>query len=189
MHNTTTFCRILLWIVLVLVCAVQIMTIVSIQINNANAIEGEAYDKVLSIVPLIVAAVLLLGGAVLFEVFPKRGYIGLILCAVAGIIFFIYAFSIRDAFPVHIGADGKDTGVTTARMIWRHMSPVFVPILMLVVWLLERSMAKEEPAAKSHFDLSGGPLFKDEDGGSAKAGGMTAAQLAGAAGKRKKIRD
>ena len=28
MHNTTTFCRILLWIVLVLVCAVQIMTIV-----------------------------------------------------------------------------------------------------------------------------------------------------------------
>lgn len=119
MHNTTTFCRILLWIVLVLVCAVQIMTIVSIQINNANAIEGEAYDKVLSIVPLIVAAVLLLGGAVLFEVFPKRGYIGLILCAVAGIIFFIYAFSIRDAFPVHIGSDGKDTGVTTARMIWR----------------------------------------------------------------------
>ncbi len=103
MHNTTTFCRILLWIVLVLVCAVQIMTIVSIQINNANAIEGEAYDKVLSIVPLIVAAVLLLG-AVLFEVFPKRGYIGLILCAVAGIIFFIYAFSIRDAFPVHIGS-------------------------------------------------------------------------------------
>ena len=87
------------------------------------------------------------------------------------------------------GSDGKDTGVTTARMIWRHMSPVFVPILMLVVWLLERSMAKEEPAAESHFDLSGGPLFKDEDGGSAKAGGMTAAQLAGAAGKRKKIRD
>ena len=125
MHNTTTFCRILLWIVLVLVCAVQIMTIVSIQINNANAIEGEAYDKVLSIVPLIVAAVLLLGGAVLFEVFPKRGYIGLILCAVAGIIFFIYAFSIRDAFPVHIGSDGKDTGVTTARMIWRHRSSGF----------------------------------------------------------------
>ena len=120
MHNTTTFCRILLWIVLVLVCAVQIMTIVSIQINNANAIEGEAYDKVLSIVPLIVAAVLLLGGAVLFEVFPKRGYIGLILCAVAGIIFFIYAFSIRDAFPAaHVACirSNPDAGRLASRAV------------------------------------------------------------------------
>ena len=191
MHNTTTFCRISLWIVLALVFAVQIMTIVSMQWNNINAIEGEAYDKVLSIVPLVVALLMMLGGAVLFEVFPKRRDSGLILCAVAGIIFFIYAFSIRDAYPVHIGSDGEDKGITTARMVWRHMSPILVPILMLVIWLLERSTAGRTPAKETHFDLSGGPLFKDEDSPSTKggAGGMTAAQLAGAAGKRKKARD
>ena len=108
----------------------------------------------------------------LFEVFPKRGYIGAdSLCRGRNHLFIYASFDPR-RLPVISGQISRDTGVTTARMIWRHMSPVFVPILMLVVWLLERSMAKEEPAAESHFDLSlAAPLFKDEDGGPPAPGG------------------
>ncbi len=170
MRGAAGIFRILFWIVLVLVVAIQIVTMVSIQMNNANAVEAGQHDKVLSIVPLAAATVLMVAGAVLFEAVSKRRYIGLILCAVAGVVFFLYAFSIRDAFPVRVGSWGQDAGVSTARMIWRHMSPVLVPVLMLGAWLSERSAAKRQPISdKTGFDLSGGPLFRDEGRSHTKA--------------------
>ncbi len=170
MRGAAGIFRILFWIVLVLVAGVQIITMISIQMNNANAVEAGQYDEVLSIVPLVAATVLMAAGAVLFEAVSKRRYIGLLLCAVAGVVFFVYAFSIRDAYPVRVGSWGQDVGVSTARMIWRHMSPILVPILMLGAWLSERSAARRQPLSdKPGFDLSGGPLFRDEGRSHTKA--------------------
>lgn len=193
MRTAAAVCKAILWIVLVFVFAVQALTIGSLLFNNMKLIEAEQLDKVFSLVPIGIAAVLLLGGTILFLAYRKRRYLGLILCAVAGVMFFIIAFQIRDAFPVWMGSDGRDMGVNTARMIWRHMTPVLVPLLMLAYWLIERSAVRNEPPAlgKSSFDLSGAPLFRDENSRTAHeepAKGATAAQLAGASVKRKKIR-
>ena len=51
-------------------------------------------------------------------------------------------------------------------MIYRHMSPALVPLLMVPAFICDRIVAKQEQArlvadGKARFDLSGAPLFKD----------------------------
>ena len=194
MRTAATVCKTILWIVLVFVFAVQALTIGSLSLNNLNVIEAEQTDKVFSLVPIGIAVGLLIVGTILFLAYQKRRYLGLIFCAAAGVMFFIIAFQIRDAFPVWMGSDGRDMGVTTARMIWRHMTPVLVPLVMLAYWLIERSVLRMEPPLpeKSSFDLSGAPLFHDEGDRQIPeeepVKGATAAQLAGSSVKRKKVR-
>ena len=87
MRTAAAVCKAILWIVLVFVFAVQALTIGSLLFNNMKLIEAEQPDKVFSLVPIGIAAVLLLGGTILFLAYQKRRYLGLILCAVAGVMF------------------------------------------------------------------------------------------------------
>ena len=66
----------------------------------------------------------------------------------------------------HKRAGDGDTGLNTFKMIYRHMSPALVPLLMVPAFICDRIVAKQEQArlvadGKARFDLSGAPLFKD----------------------------
>lgn len=167
MRKAASICRGILWVLLAAVLFVQVMTIVSLYINNQQVILLEDSKREFPLaVLLIVASCLLLGGVLLFGLIKKRRYIGLILCAVAAVIFFITALEIHRAFPTSVGADGQMHGISFSRMIFRHMTPIGIPLLMLVSWLLERGASRREPleapSEKRGFDLLGEPLFKDE---------------------------
>lgn len=50
------------------------------------------------------------------------------------------------AFPAQISASGGDTGLNTFKMIYRHMSPALVPLLMVPAFICDRIVAKQEQA-------------------------------------------
>ena len=166
MRKAAGVCRGIMWVLFVVILSMQILAIVSIEMNNQMASQIDAPDKMFSVIPLLLASVLLLAGILLFTIYRKRPYIGLILCAVAGVLFVILALEIQRQFPPSLGADGETIGITTARMIFRHMSPAVIPVLMLAAWLMERSVRRNAPVSaatdKTGFDLSGAPLFHDE---------------------------
>ena len=190
-EKTAVICRRLMWVLLVLMLAMQALVIVSIQMNNWLAEERQLEENIFQLTPLILAVAIMLAGALLFGIYKKRRYIGLILCTVAAVVFFLLAFEIQRAYPTSIGADGNTKGITTFRMIYRHMSPVLLPLLMLVSWLTERAAARRKaahPLPEDHFDLSGGPLFRDESSSGKESKDPLPSELAGSARRRKKAR-
>ena len=167
MRKASAVCRKIIFVLLAVVLAVQVLVVVSIQMNNYSLVQSGAGDQVFPLTFLILADVLLLGGALLFGFYKKRRYLGLLLCVVAAVAFIVLALEIQREFPTSVGADGRTRGITVARMITRHMSPVLIPVLMLPAWLLERASYKREPlkefSEKSGFDLSGEPVFQDQE--------------------------
>lgn len=168
MRKAASICRGIMWILLVFVFSVQIMTVVSLYINHQAVIPLESSERTFPLAALLITACcLLLSGVVLFGIFKKRRYIGLLFCVVAAVIFFIAALEIHRAFPTFVGIDGETHGISFSRMIFRHMTPILIPLLMLVSWLLDRGASRRAPldtvSEKSGFDLLGDPLFKDEE--------------------------
>ena len=167
MQTVSTISKVLMWISLVFTALIQGMVIFAIQSNNTDAVLAGQTDKLYNLVPLICASMLLLAGVILFAVLRKRRYIGVILAAVAAVVFVVVAFDIRNTFTTQIGATGETVGITAWRMIYRHISPVMVAVFMLIAWLCGRAADKAAAEAylargKTGYDLSGGPLFADE---------------------------
>ena len=94
-------------------------------------------------------------------------FIGVILMGVTALVFIPLALDLGRQFPVHISSGGDDRGLDTWNVLYRHMLPVVTAVLMLVAWLCDRAIYKQdqlrlqEEAKKGHYDLSGGPLFSD----------------------------
>lgn len=168
MRATSLTCKVFMWIVLVVSTFFQVLAMFGIGQNNATALEADKTDKVYALWPLIAVTGLLIAGAILFICLRKRRYIGLIVAAVAGLAAVLIAFDLMRAFPAQISASGSDTGLNTFKMVYRHMSPALVPLLMVPAFICDRIAAKQEQArliasGESRFDLSGAPLFKDGD--------------------------
>lgn len=68
------------------------------------------------------------------------------MAAVAGLAAVLIAFDLMRAFPAQISASGGDTGLNTFKMIYRHMSPALVPLLMVPAFICDRIVAKQEQA-------------------------------------------
>ncbi|WP_178721877.1 hypothetical protein [Clostridia bacterium] len=166
MRATSLTCKILMWTVLVISTFFQVLAMFGIGQNNATALEAGKADKVYALWPMIAVTSLLVVGVILFICLRKRPFIGLIVAAVAGLAAVLIAFDLMRAFPAQISASGGDTGLNTFKMIYRHMSPALVPLLMVPAFICDRIVAKQEQArlvadGKARFDLSGAPLFKD----------------------------
>lgn len=135
-----------MWIVLVVSTFFQVLAMFGIGQNNATALEADKTDKVYALWPLIAVTGLLIAGAILFICLRKRRYIGLIVAAVAGLAAVLIAFDLMRAFPAQISASGSDTGLNTFKMVYRHMSPALVPLLMVPAFICDRIAAKQEQA-------------------------------------------
>ncbi|MBR7091731.1 MAG: hypothetical protein IKI50_00915 [Clostridia bacterium] len=127
MRAALTCLRVILVIALVLILGLQGLTIYSLATTEY------------SVVPLACTVALLCAGTVLFYAWPARRYIGVILCAAAAVAFVFIAVDLYHTFPETIQAYGSQ-GLTVGKTIWRHGSPVLIPLLMLPVMILENKL-------------------------------------------------
>lgn len=128
MRAALVFFRVLLWTVLVILLFLQLLSIYAIS-------SGSNY----SVIPLVCTCLLMAAGTVLFFIKKEKRYIGITICAAAAVAFIFIAIDIYREFPERIQAYGT-TGISLAKAIWRHGSPVILPVLMLPIWGLEKRL-------------------------------------------------
>ena len=168
MRTASTIAKVIMWIALVFYVLLQTATILSIQFgNNASAIALDQPEKVYNIIPLLVTTVAMLAAVILFTVWEKRRYIGVLVGVLAGVAIVVIAMDLGRAFPVRISGYDTDPGLSTWKLIWRHIGMVLVPLAMIPAWLCERSYMKSQEfqlslSKEPTFDLSGASIFTDE---------------------------
>lgn len=166
MRAFSTFLKVLMWTILVLSTGFQLLASIAIWQSNSALMANDKTDQLYNLWPLWVVSGLFLAAVILFHVWKKRPYIGLILAILAAVAMVVIALDLMYTFPERIGADGGDAGIGVWKMLYRHMLPVLIPLLMLGAWLLDRAANQQEERlliakGTNHFDLSGAPLFQD----------------------------
>ena len=144
MRAVSFICKFLMWGFLGFYLIIQALTVYSLTANNLNAIKAEQPDKVYGATPLIAAAVIMLAAVILFTVFRRHRYIGTAVAVVAAALMLVIALDLGRAFPSSIGAGGNDVGLSTWKLVWRHMGIAVIPLFMLCAWLSERSADKAD---------------------------------------------
>lgn len=155
-----------MWVVLVVCTFFQILVILGIGQNNSTAIAAGQPDAVYNIWPIVILTAALWAAVLLFIFLKKVPVVGLALAVAAGILTVIVAMDLMNTFTVHISSTGEDVGLDTAKVIYRHLSPLLIPILMIPAFFLDLAARKQEKARLEaeggpRFDLSGAPLFRD----------------------------
>lgn len=151
----------LMWVIMVIYLFFQALAVYGLVQNNADAVQNGMTEKIINYVPLICAAVMMLLAVILFTVFKKHRYIGLVVAIIAAGVMLVVALSLQRAFPVYVSSSGKDTGLTTAKLFINHIGIALVPIFMIPAWLFERIAIKSEEMAKAMAENSG-YHFSDE---------------------------
>ena len=166
MRKAAVTFHILMWIMFGFSALWQVAAVSAILFSQFS----NQYFTTYNVIPLSVFIVLMLVSLVLFEVLKKRRYIAVAICFAAAIALFIIALELKRLIPVTVDSASVTgtTGLTTWKLIYRHVSMSFVPFFMLPAWLFGRAADRQEEKAremntKEHLDLSGGPLFKDTD--------------------------
>jgi len=160
-RTLSTVSKVFMWMFMVVYFGFQSLAVLGIMSSNASAGEG---GKTFSPVPLIVATLLMLAAVILFTVLPKRKWIGVIISVVAAGVMLMVALELGRMFPPSVSTTGT-VGLTTWKLIWRHIGISMVAVFMIVACLADRQLEKEYYASrqKSGYNLSGDPLFKGLD--------------------------
>ncbi|MBO5928809.1 MAG: hypothetical protein J6Q42_02190 [Clostridia bacterium] len=146
-----SFCRKVMWLVLVVTMMFQGIAIYSIANGNA----AQTYDYR----PLLVATVLMILSVFCFRILPRGKIVPFIVAIVTGVFFVVLAIQMLQVFGMYELVDGSRRGLNLWRTIYRHMSPVLIPLCMVPVWLEYRRDRKDEKKAKeetppdSYFEL------------------------------------
>lgn len=126
MRHFISFCRIMAWIVLIITTGIQIMAIYGIYLNHS----ADIFNPLL----LIIATAVMFLAVVLFFALPRGKLFPLLVAAADAVFFVILACWLKDAFPTFVSKDDVETGITIWTAVWRHMSPVLVPLFLLPIW-------------------------------------------------------
>lgn len=122
-----------------------------------------------SIVPIVVASVLLLVSMILIVALPKGKLLPLLMAAAAGVLFIIVAVLIARQFTILVGVESLDGGITAWQFVYRHLSPLLVPLFLLGYWICWRTQYKidaayqKETAPDSYLNLGDFQLSRLED--------------------------
>ncbi len=147
------FCKKVIWVLLVITVLFQGVAIYGIMNGNA----AEQYDYR----PLAVATVMMVLAVILFRVLPRGKVIPFVIAAVMGVFFVVLAVQMMGVFKVQTLADGSSFGLTFWRALYRHMSPILIPLCMIPIFLkyrekrVEEKAAAEETPSDSYFELLG----------------------------------
>lgn len=167
MEVASVISKIAMWVALVVTGAFQVLAIFGISMNNQQAVAIDKPEKQYNLTFLVLCIVLFVLAVILFTVMKKHRYIGVIVAVVAAFMMIGVALDLGRVFTVSIQATGEQ-GLTTWRMVWRHMSPVLVTVCMISAWLFGRVVDKRREAAalaagpsQYHFDDK--ILFSDEE--------------------------
>ncbi len=166
MRTLSYISKFFMWFILVFYFFIQALTVFALISNNQNALEAGRSDSIYSVVPLISATLMMVLGVILFVVFNKRRYIGIIIAGVAAAVMLVVALDMGRNFPASIGVGETDVGLSTWKIIWRHIGIAIIPVFMLGAWLSERYADKvdlQRRADKPGYNLTGNAIFKDVD--------------------------
>lgn len=167
MRTASTISKVLMWIFFVMSLFFHTLALIGLHMNNQTAAELEQTAGVYELWPMLIGCVLMTLAVVLFTVLPKGKLIPLLMAVGAGVLLLVVTIDLGNTFTVSVGADGADVGLTPWRLVYRHYSMLLTPLLMAVAYFTGRAADKEEQARfnrsyRSQYDLSGGPLFRDD---------------------------
>ncbi|MBR2337895.1 MAG: hypothetical protein IKA63_00325 [Clostridia bacterium] len=159
MDTIASISRVLAWVTLVITTAFQCLAMYGIYTGNSE----------FSIFPMAVATVLMAVSVILFFALRQGKTVPFLMAVGAAVLFIVVAVMIKNEFTVHMGADGTDMGITSWRMVYRHLSPVLVPVFLLAPWVVyrvdrkvEKEYAKKEQP-DSYLDLGDFQLSRLEE--------------------------
>ncbi len=122
-----------------------------------------------SIVPIVVASVLLLVATIATVALPKKKGIGLIVAAAAGVLFIVTAMLVSREFPILTNKMDMGWGITAWQFVYRHLSPLLVPLFLLGYWFCWRAQQaidaayQKETVPDSYLNLGDFQLSKLDD--------------------------
>ena len=169
MRRCSVACQVFMWIFVGFGVLMHVLIIIGLVMNNKDAVAADPPDKTYNFWPIVIAVVLMILASVLFAVFKKLRFIGVILAAVSAVMLVVIGLDIYRAFPEQIDSYGRTIGLTLGRLLYRHLSMTLVLPFMLGGWLFGRAADKADEdrrareGEKAHFDLSGAVLFSDSD--------------------------
>ena len=171
MRTVAKVCMILAVVLMVISTAFQGLALASVTIIEDTP--AKVFTENDWLIPLwMVALVLVPAGAVLTAVFKEKGAwltVPLVVTAVGTVLSLIVALTLKNGLPVSMNSIGDEVGLTTWKLLYRHLSSVFAGVLVLVSaavhWLAcrEEHIRWENEGYKPVYDLSGAPMFKDSD--------------------------
>ena len=148
MHIVTGVSRVFVWVSLVISTLFQ-----------GLAMFGIARNSEFSIIPMLVATFVMVAAAILYFALPKGKLFPLLMAVGAAVLFIIVAILLAKEFPVRLGIDGSDQGLTPWRLVYRHLSPLLVPLFLTPLYIEYRAECKaaaaraHEEAPDSYFNL------------------------------------
>ena len=151
MQFVTKLCRALTWVTLISTTGVQVLAAIGMYLN----------DKAGKLNPLflIAATAVMVLSVVLFFVLRRGKLFPLIGTAVAGIAFVVLALIMMQVYPVVTSVEGISTGISLWDAIFRHMTPILIPVFLFPLWWqfhedwLAEKNAVAEASTPSYFDI------------------------------------
>ncbi len=147
------FCKKVIWVLLAITVLFQGVAIYGIMNGNA----AERYDYR----PLAVATVMMVLAVILFRVLPRGKVVPLVVAAVMGVFFVVLGVQMLGVFKASTSAGGIDIGMTFWKVLYRHMSPILIPLCMIPIFLeyrekrMQEKADEEETPSDSYFELLG----------------------------------
>ena len=123
MRTFVSVCRVLVWIILTLTTLVQIGTILSISLG----------EKLVSPTLLIIATALMFISVIFFFALRRGKLVPLLAAAVAAVLFVLAALQLKNTLSVVVTAQGL-AGVSLWKAMYRHMTPVLIPLCLFPIW-------------------------------------------------------
>ncbi len=123
MRTFVSVCRVLVWIVLALTTLIQIGAILSISLG----------ERLVNPTLLIVATALMAVSVIVFFALRRGKLIPLLTAAAAAVLFVVAALELKDTLAVVITERGP-AGISLWTAMYRHMSPVLIPLLMFPIF-------------------------------------------------------
>ena len=166
MRAGSFICKLLMWCSIVFYTMIQALTVFGLTSNNLKAVKAGQLDSVYGIGPLVTATLMMLIAVILFTIIKKRKFIGIVIAAVAAALMLVVALDLGRTFSSSIGTGGIDVGLSTWKLVWRHIGMAIIPALMLFAWLFQRCADKADEQFmkdKKGYDLSGQAIFTDTE--------------------------
>lgn len=126
--------KLIAWCAFVIVFLIQLLVLYGV---------GTAHNDY-SLAPFLIADGLAAAAFILFFALKKGKGFAYIALLFATALFIVIALWLKNALPVQIGVSGADQGITVWRMIWRHLSPVLLPLSLLPAWFDYRAYRRRE---------------------------------------------
>ncbi len=123
MRTFVSVCRVLVWIVLALTTLIQIGAILSILLG----------ERLVNPTLLTIATALMVASVIVFFALRRGKLFPLLTAAVAALLFIIAALELKDTLAVVVTERGP-AGISLWTAMYRHMSPVLIPILMFPIF-------------------------------------------------------